>query len=52
MAAKLADTNSPEAQGILGAANVTTAQICALTGDQPSDVCTAPGVVAAKEVLG
>lgn len=52
VAAKLADTNSPEAQGILGAANVTTAQICALTGDQPSDVCTAPGVVAAKEVLG
>ena len=52
VAAKLADTNSPEAQGILGAANVTTAQICALTGDQPSDVCTAPGVVAAKAVLG
>ena len=52
VAAKLADPNSPEAQGILGAANVTTAQICALTGDQPSDVCSAPGVVAAKAVLG
>lgn len=52
IAAKLSDTNSPEAQAILGAANVTTAQICALTGDQPGDVCSAPGVVAAKAVLG
>ncbi len=52
VAAKLADTSSPEAQAILGAANVTTAQICALTGDQPGDVCSAPGVVAAKAVLG
>lgn len=52
IAEKLKDTSSPEAQAILGAANVTTAQICALTGDQPGDVCTAPGVVAAKAVLG
>ena len=52
IAAKLTDTSSPEAQAILGAANVTTAQICALTGDQPGDVCSAPGVVAAKAVLG
>lgn len=52
IAEKLKDTSSPEAQAILGAANVTTAQICALTGDQPGDVCSAPGVVAAKAVLG
>lgn len=52
VAARLADTSSPEAQAILGAANVTTAQICALTGDEPGDVCQSPGVVAAKTVLG
>ncbi|HHU40157.1 MAG TPA: DUF929 family protein [Propionibacterium sp.] len=52
IAEKLKDTGSDEAQAILGAANVTTAQICALTGDQPGDVCSAPGVVAAKAVLG
>ncbi|MDO5535647.1 MAG: DUF929 family protein [Propionibacteriaceae bacterium] len=51
IAAKMLDTSTPESQAILGAANVTTAQICALTGDQPSDVCTAPGVVAAKQVV-
>jgi hypothetical protein len=31
---------------------VTTAAICKLTNNQPSNVCTAPGVVAAAASLG
>lgn len=50
--ARLGDANSSEAQGILGAANVHTARICALTGNQPGEVCDAPGVRAAAEFVG
>ena len=34
-----------------GAANVLTAQICKSTNQQPTAVCTAPGVVAAAAKL-
>ena len=44
IAAALADPNSPTAKAILGSANVFTAAICHLTGDQPSSVCQSPGV--------
>ncbi|MGZ4704637.1 MAG: DUF929 family protein [Acidimicrobiales bacterium] len=44
VAAALADPSSAVAQGIIGAANVMTATICILTGDQPSNVCANPAV--------
>jgi len=31
--------------------NLLTAAICHLDGGKPADVCTAPGVAAAKSVL-
>lgn len=52
IAAKLSDPQSSEAQQILGAANVHTAQLCKLTNGQPGDVCTSAGVQAAAKVLG
>lgn len=52
IAAKLADTGSVQAQGILGAANIHTARLCQLTGGKPGDVCTSAGVQAAAKVLG
>ena len=38
--AALSDPGSAIAKGILGTANVMTATICILTGDQPSSVCS------------
>ena len=52
IAAKLGDATSPEAQGILGAANIQTAQLCKLTKGQPANVCTSAGVQAAAQVVG
>jgi hypothetical protein len=45
------DPQSPVAKAVIGAANVITAAICSTTGDQPANVCTGPGVVAAAETL-
>jgi hypothetical protein len=47
----LSDPSSPIAKQVLGAANMMTAAICELTGGQPSNVCTAPGVTAAAATL-
>ncbi len=47
----LSDPTSPVAKAIDGTANVITAAICDSTGHQPSNVCTAPGVAAAKAKL-
>ena len=44
VAALLKNTSSPVTQGILGAANVITAQVCRMTGSQPTNVCTSPAV--------
>lgn len=44
VAATLENTSSPIAQGILGAANVITAQVCRMTGSKPASVCTSPAV--------
>ncbi|HEV2953196.1 MAG TPA: DUF929 family protein [Candidatus Dormibacteraeota bacterium] len=41
----------PDAQAILGAANVMTATICKMTGDQPSSVCD-PAIQAIESKLG
>jgi hypothetical protein len=43
IAAKLSNPNDVVAQRIVGTANYLTASICALTGDQPAAVCSAPG---------
>lgn len=47
VAEKLKDPNSAEAQGILGAANTITNQLCAMTKGEPSSVCTSIGVARA-----
>ena len=39
---KLSNPNSPEAQAIIGTANVFTSQICAMTGGKPASVCSQP----------
>lgn len=46
--ADLANPHSAASQQILGAANVLTAEICSLTNNQPANVCTSAGVLAAK----
>jgi Domain of unknown function (DUF929) len=51
VAAALSDPTSPVAKAIDGTANVITAAICNITGHQPINVCTAPGVTAAKAKL-
>lgn len=51
IAADLSDPSSTVAKAIDGAANLITAAICASTGNQPSSVCTASGVVAAAKSL-
>ena len=51
ISAKLADPLSPVAQAVDGTANVITAAVCALTGQQPAAVCGSAGVVAAAAKL-
>ena len=51
IANRLADPEQDVAKAIGGSANLITAMICTLTGDQPGDVCGAAGVVAAKALL-
>jgi hypothetical protein len=36
----VSNPQSPEAQAIVGSANLLTAAVCVLTGDQPASVCT------------
>jgi hypothetical protein len=52
IAAALSDPTSAVAKAIDGSANVITAAICATTGQQPTAVCTSPGVVAGQAKLG
>ncbi|MGZ5296906.1 MAG: DUF929 family protein [Actinomycetota bacterium] len=51
IASALADPSSPISKQVLGAANMLTATICELTGGQPTNVCTAPGVSSAAASL-
>jgi hypothetical protein len=51
VAAALSDPSSPIAKGADGAANLITAAICKMTGGQPGNVCSAPGVTAASGSL-
>ena len=51
IAARLADPQDDVAIAIGGAANRITAMLCELTGGEPGDVCSSPGVLAAKATL-
>lgn len=51
VAATANDPNDPLGQGIDSAANLFTAMICAMTGDQPAEVCSTAAVTAAKAAL-
>ncbi len=48
IAADLHNPSSPVAQGANGSANLFTAAICRITGNQPGSVCNAAPVVALK----
>lgn len=47
VAKALKDPASQQSRAIIGGANVLTAQVCRLTGNKPTDVCTSAGVKAA-----
>jgi hypothetical protein len=51
IAEALSDPTSPIAQAVDGSANVLTAALCELTGQQPTQVCSAPGVTVAAKAL-
>lgn len=51
IAAALSDPHSAIAKAVDGTANVITAAICTLTGNQPGNVCTSAGVTAAAKAL-
>jgi hypothetical protein len=51
VAQALSDPESTIAQAVDGAANALTAAICKVTNNQPSNVCTASGVMAASNTL-
>jgi hypothetical protein len=51
IAAKLSNPNDVVTQRIVGTANYLTAAICALTGNNPSSVCSASGVHKAAVAL-
>ncbi len=51
IAAALHDPTTELAQGVNGAANLLSAQICRVTDNQPTDVCESAGVKAAEGLL-
>ncbi len=48
IAAEMAQPDSAVAQQVLGAANMMTAALCTVTGNQPDAVCTSAAVTAVK----
>ena len=52
IATLMADSTSPIAQSVIGAANGITVAICGMTNNQPAAVCNSPGVQAARTALG
>lgn len=52
IAGSLADPSSPIAQQVDGAANLITAAICEVTGNQPASVCATPSITKAEGALG
>jgi len=51
IATGLSDPSSPVTDAIIASANYQTAAICSLTNNQPSNVCTSSGVMAAKSAM-
>ena len=51
IADQLKNPSSPQAQGIIGSANLISATICQVTGQQPADVCGSAGVQKAAATL-
>jgi hypothetical protein len=51
IATGLSDPSSPVTDAIIASANLQTAAICSLTKDQPSNVCTSAGVLAAAKAM-
>jgi hypothetical protein len=51
IATGLSDSTSPVTDAIVASANYQSAAICALTNNMPSNVCTSPGVLAAKTAM-
>lgn len=51
VATGLTDSTSPVTDAIIASANYQTAAICSLTHNMPSNVCTSPGVKAAKTAM-
>lgn len=51
IASALSDPSNPIAKGVDGSANVLTAALCNLTGQQPSNVCSSKAVTEAKGAL-
>jgi hypothetical protein len=52
IAAGLDEPTNAVTQAIITSANYQTAALCQLTKNQPSNVCTSTGVMAAKKVMG
>jgi hypothetical protein len=51
IAQNLSDPSAPTTQAIIGSANVITAALCQVTGDQPADVCGQPVIQALEATL-
>lgn len=51
IAQDLRTTSSPVTDAIISSANYLTASLCKLTKNQPSTVCSSPGVLAAKNKM-
>ncbi len=52
VADSLLNPSSPQAKPILGSANLITAAVCKLTGDQPAEVCSSSTIQSIEKTLG
>jgi hypothetical protein len=52
IAQSLHDPNSSQAKAVLGSANLLTAAICKVSGQQPASVCSSPAIGALEAKLG
>jgi thiol-disulfide isomerase/thioredoxin len=52
IAGALSNATSPVTQAIIASANYQTAAICTLTNQQPGNVCSSSGVMAAAKAMG
>jgi len=52
IASAMADPTTDVSRGAIGSANMISAAICKLTGDEPSNVCSDPAIQAIEGQLG